>query len=139
MNSNGDVFQPQEIAARSRSREFHHGPRVESPSAKRREGLSPYSQSSRARDLQNSGLALLKKTTALLKNPPAVSNYKALNFELEGMEQAQAAEQMQQFQESSKAFESNASRKGVILNLYRKNSGAGSLQERESEYRRLQD
>lgn len=36
-------------------------------------------------------------------------------------------------------LESNASRKGVILSLYRKNSVAGSLQERESEYRRIQD
>jgi len=43
--------------------------------------------------LQNSGLALLKKTTALLKNPPAVTNYKALDFDLEARaHDAQASE-----------------------------------------------
>jgi len=43
--------------------------------------------------LQNSGLALLKKTTALLKNRPAVTNYKALNFDLEAQARdAQASE-----------------------------------------------
>ena len=74
------MYQPQEMAVRSKSREIF-GSKVDSPSVKRRQGMSPLSQSSRAKELQNSGLALLKKTTALLKNPPAVSNYKALNFE----------------------------------------------------------
>jgi hypothetical protein len=32
---------------------------------------------SKRRDLQNSGLALLKKTSALIKNPPAISSYKS--------------------------------------------------------------
>lgn len=33
---------------------------------------------SKRRDLQDSGLALLKKTSALVKNPPAVSSYKPM-------------------------------------------------------------
>lgn len=121
---------------RSKSRE-PDVQRIDSPSAKRRQGLSPYSKSSRHRDLQNSGLALLKKTTALLKRPPVVSNYKALNFD-QDHDNEQEPELAQQ-RESQKALESNASRKGVILSLYRKNSGAGTLHDRDSEYRRQQD
>ena len=93
--------------------------------------MSPYSKSSRHRDLQHSGLALLKKTTALLKHPPAVSNYKALNFD---EEQDQEAEMAQQY-DSQKTLDSNATRKGVILNLYRKNSGAGTWNDKEADHR----
>ena len=60
-----------------------HAERVYSPSAqpRREPGISPYAQLTRQTDLQNSGLALLKKTSALLKNPPTITNYKTLNFE----------------------------------------------------------
>lgn len=112
-----------DFGARSRSRELD-GMRVDSPSAKRRSGLSPYSKSSRHRDLQHSGLALLKKTSALLKNPPAVSNYKALNFDQE------ADAELARPYDSQKSQESNP-RKGVIHNLYRKNSAAGTLNDSE--------
>ena len=101
---------------------------MHSPSAKRRQGLSPYSKSSRHRDLQNSGLALLKKTTALLKNPPAVTNYKALNFDLGQGQEPEADQQT----ESQKVSEYNTNRKGVILRLYRKNSGAFNSTDREA-------
>lgn len=131
-----EIYSQHEQLVRSRSRE-PDVQRVDSPSAKRRQGLSPYSKSSRHRGLQNSGLALLKKTTALLKHPPAVSNYKALNFD-QGLDQEQESELAQQ-RESQKALESNASRKGVILSLYRKNSGAGTLHDKDSEYRRQHD
>ena len=64
-------------------------------------------------------------------------SYKALNFD-QDHEYEQEPELAQQ-RESQKALESNASRKGVILSLYRKNSGAGTLHDRDSEYRRQQD
>ena len=78
---------------------------------------------------------MLKKTTALLKNPPAVSNYKALNFEMNDLERAPAvSEPKNQFNDSAKAFDSNANRKGVILSLYRKNSVTGSVNEKDSDH-----
>ena len=59
------------------------------------QSLAGYSELGRSksptkrRDLHDSGLALLKKTGALVKNPPAVSSYKPLANEL-GARQAQS-------------------------------------------------
>ena len=98
----------------------------------RHEGISPYKYQN---DLENSGIALLKKTSALLKNPNAGSNYKVMNFECEdwpkdSFDQHNTTSAMR---EARQSFDPNTIRKGVMFNLY-KNKALGLSQERKPDH-----